>query len=144
MKRKILAVLLGGIAGSIVNMALVFVSQAVYPLPDGIDANDFEALKAYVKANGLPTGALVIVLAAHSGGSFVSGLVCGWIARSWYLGGMILGILWTCGGVAMLLMLPAPTWFAVADVVLYVPAALAGVAFGSALSGQSSPSVATH
>src|SRR5262245_44461379 len=138
MIRKILAVLLGLLAGGAFNMALVTLSHVMYPLPDGIDPNDFEAFRAHVQANGLPTGAMLMVLVAHAGGSFVSGFVCGLIAkRSWYLAAAILGILWTCGGVAMLMMLPAPTWFAVADVLLYVPGALLGVTLGGALTGRS-------
>jgi hypothetical protein len=143
MIRKILAVVIGVIAGGAFNMAMVTVSHAMFPLPPGIDPNDFEALKAHVEAHGMPTGALMIVLAAHAGGSLVSGFVCGLIAlRSWYAGAIGLGLLWTCGGVAMLMMLPAPTWFAVADLILYVPAALLGVRLGGALTSRSQPAVA--
>ena len=143
MIRNILAVLIGVVAGSAFNMAIVTVSQAMYPLPEGVDPNDFDAFRAHVEANGLPTGALILVLAAHAGGSLVSGLVCGLIAmRSWYVAAIGLGLLWTCGGIAMLMMLPAPTWFAVADVALYVPAALLGVMLGGTLTGRSSPPVA--
>jgi hypothetical protein len=135
MIRKVLAVLFGIVAGGVFNMAIVTVSNAVYPLPDGIDPNDFDAFKAHVEAHGMPTGALVMVLVAHAGGSLVSGFVCGLIAmRSWYVAGIGLGILWTCGGIAMLMILPAPTWFAVADVVLYIPAALIGVRIAGALT----------
>ena len=75
-------------------MALVTVSHAVYPLPEGIDPNDFEAFRAHVEAHGMPTGALMIVWLAHAGGSFVSGLVCGLIAmRSWYVAAAVLGII---------------------------------------------------
>ena len=145
MIRKILAVLVGLFAGGVFNMALVTVSNVMYPLPKEVDPNNFEAFRAHVQANGLPTGALMIVLAAHAGGSFVSGFVCGLIAtRPWYLAATILGILWTCGGVAMLMMLPAPTWFAVADVLLYVPAALLGVKLGGAVTGPKSLPVATQ
>lgn len=145
MIRKILAVILGGIAGSVFNMALVTVSHVMYPLPEGIDPNDFEAFRAHVEANGMPTGALMIVLVAHAGGSFVSGFVCGVIAmRPWYVAATILGILWTCGGVAMLMMLPAPAWFAVADLILYVPGALWGAKLGGALTVRNSPPIATQ
>jgi len=64
MIRKIVAVLIGVVAGSAFNMAMVSVSHAMYPLPEGID-------------------------------------------------------------------------FAVADVLLYVPAALLGVMLGGALTGRS-------
>ncbi len=60
MIRKILACLLGGIAGGAFNMALVTVSHALYPLPEGIDPNDFEAFRAHVEANGMPTGAMIM------------------------------------------------------------------------------------
>lgn len=145
MIRKILAVIIGIVAGGAFNMAMVTASQAVYPLPDGIDPNDFDAFKAHVEAHGLPSGALIMVLVAHAGGSLVSGFVCGLIAmRSWYVAAIGLGILWTCGGIAMLMMLPAPTWFAVADVVLYIPAALIGVRLGGELTGRSLPPVPTE
>lgn len=142
MTRKILAVVLGFVAGSAFNMMMVMASSAVYPLPAGIDPNDFDAVKAHVTAHGWPTGALIMVLVAHAGGSFVSGFVCGLIAmRPWYAAAIGLGILWTCGGIAMLMMLPAPTWFAVTDVALYIPAALLGVRLGGALMGGKSPPV---
>ncbi len=145
MIRKILAVLIGVVAGGVFNMAIVTFSHAVYPLPEGLDPNDFDAFRAHVEANGMPTGAVIIVLVAHAGGSFVSGFVCGLISlRSWYVAAVVLGLLWTCGGIAMLMMLPAPTWFAVAGVVLYVPAALLGVRLGGALTGGSSPPVAAE
>ena len=137
MIRKIMAVVIGIVAGGVFNMAMVTASHAVYPLPDGIDPNDFEALKAHVEVHGMPTGALIMVLVAHAGGSLVSGFVCGLIAmRSWCVAAIGLGALWTCGGIAMLMMLPAPIWFAVTDVGLYIPAALLGVRLGGALTGR--------
>lgn len=143
MVRNILALVLAVIAGSVVNMAVVNLSHTLYPLPAGVDPNDFEAFRAHVEAHGFATGALLIVLAAHSGGSFVSGLVCGLVAgRPWYLAAVILGLLWTCGGITMLMILPAPMWFAAADVILYVPAALLGVTLGGAVWDRSSPPVA--
>jgi hypothetical protein len=133
MIRSILAVVIGIVAGSAFNMAIVTASNAAYPLPEGVDRNDFEAVRAHVETHGMATGALLMVLIAHAGGSFVSGFACGLIARrSWYLAAVGMGILWTCGGVVMLILLPAPTWFAVADVVLYIPAALLGVRLGGA------------
>jgi MFS family permease len=140
MLRKILAFVLGLIAGGVANMALVSVSNAMYPPPEGIDPNDFEAFRAHIEANPMPLGALLIVLAAHAGGSFVSGFVCGAIAkRRWYLAAAILGLLWTCGGIAMLFLLPAPLWFAIADVALYIPAALLGVHLGGSFFAGGSP-----
>ena len=134
MTRKILAVIFGALLGGAFNMAMVMVSSVLYPLPEGVDPNDFEAFRAHVTAHGLPTGALLIVLWAHAGGSFVSGLACGMIAKKpWYVAAAGLGLLWMCGGIAMLFWLPAPLWFAVADLVLYVPSALVGALIGGAM-----------
>ena len=81
--------------------------------------------------------ALILVLVAHAGGSMVSGLVCGLVAmRAWKVAAVGLGLLWTCGGIAMLFMVPAPTWFAVTDILLYVPAALLGVRIGGGLTSR--------
>ena len=41
----------------------------------------------------------------------------------------------------MLMMLPAPIWFAVADVLLYVPGALLGVKLGGGFAAKWSPTV---
>ena len=107
MIRKIMAVVIGIVAGSAFNMAIVTASQAAYPLPAGIDPDDFDAFKSHVAVHGLPAGALIMVLLAHAGGSFVSGFVCGLVAmRSWYAAAIGLGLFWTCGGIAMLTMLP--------------------------------------
>lgn len=142
MIRKIVAVVIGIVSGGLFNMAIVTVSHSVYPLPEGVDPNNFDAFKAHVVAHGMPTGALIMVLVAHAGGSLVSGFVCGLIAkRAWYVAAIGMGILWTCGGIAMLMMLPAPTWFSVADIVLYVPSALLGVQLGGGLRGRSSSPV---
>ena len=64
--------------------------------------------------------------------------------RQWYLAGAILGIFWTCVGIYMLTMLPALIWFVVADILLYVPAALIGVKLGGALTGKRPDAVATQ
>ena len=131
MGRKILAVILGLVVGSIVNSAFIAVSNAIYPLPDTVDQNDMEAFSAYVAENGLPVGALLIVLLAHSGGSLASGVVCGFVAkRAWIPGAIGLGVLWTCAGILMLFLIPAPIWFAIADIALYIPAAIVGVIIG--------------
>ncbi len=75
----------------------------------------------------MATGALLIVLAAHVGGSLVSGLICGFIARRvWIAAANGMGICWTSGGRMMPSILPSPAWFAVADTLLYVLTAIVG------------------
>ena len=44
--KNILAVVGGALIGILVNSGIVSISGAVIPLPEGIDPNDFESLKA--------------------------------------------------------------------------------------------------
>jgi hypothetical protein len=144
MARNILAVVIGLFVGGAFNMGLIEVSHSVYPLPEDLDPNDFEAFRAHLEAKPMPTGALLFVLAAHSGGSLVSGFACGLIAmRSWYRAAIGLAAFWTCGGIFMLFLLPSPVWFAVTDILLYVPGALLGVKLGGTLRDRSAPPLET-
>lgn len=56
MIRKILAIVTGIVLGGGFNLAMVMASHAVYPLPEGVDPNDFSAFRTHVIAHGLPTG----------------------------------------------------------------------------------------
>lgn len=46
--RNILAVIVGIIGGALVNMAIIMISGAVIPPPDGVDTNDLESIKANI------------------------------------------------------------------------------------------------
>ena len=123
MLRKILGVVVGFVVGMIGMMALHMLSMVVYPLPDGVDVNDPESLGAYIPK--MPLGAFIMVWLAHGGGAFIASATCTAIAGSrWFVGAGILGVLFTLAGIANLLMLPHPIWFAVVDVLLYLPLAL--------------------
>lgn len=134
MLRNILAIIIGLFLGGVFNMMMITVSQVIYPYPEGVDPNNMEQVREHIEANGFPVGALLIVLIAHAGGSFVSGFLCGLISKSqWYIAAGAMGLFWTLGGVMMLFILPAPLWFGVVDVISYVPAALLGVMIGGSL-----------
>jgi hypothetical protein len=136
MLRRVIAVIAGLIAGGTFNMILVTVSQAIYPYPESVDSSDFAQVREYLETNPLPLGALMIVLVAHAGGSLVSALVCGLIVKkNWVLAAIGLGLWWTLGGVAAVFLIPAPIWFAIVDIALYVPAALLGMLVAAKIVG---------
>ena len=84
------------------------------------------------------------MLVAHGGGSFVGGAVCALIAgKKWILGATLVGAPFLLGGIYMLQMFPAPVWFAVVDVLLYVPLAIMGCVAASAWGGLSDDRDAT-
>jgi len=123
--RSVLAVVFGLILGAAVILAVQALGHQVYPIPEGLDVRDPEALKAYVAE--APVGVLLFVLAAYALGSFAGGAFAGWYARrAPATHGLIVGAVLLAGGVANLLMIPHPAWFAVACVAVFVPAAYLG------------------
>jgi hypothetical protein len=125
MIRRILAVICGVIAGSVFNMAVILLSWKIYPPPEGANLSDPETLNAYVQS--LPAPALLIVLVAHAGGALVGGLVAAAIARrSPLVLGAIVGGFFLIGGIVNVMTIPAPLWFAIVDLVLYVPCGMLG------------------
>jgi hypothetical protein len=123
--RSILAVIVGTVVGGGFNMAVIMLSQKMYPPPGGADLSDPATMTRYVES--LPVTALLLVLVAHAGGALVGGLVAALIARrSQLILGAVVGGLFLVGGAIMVTRIPAPLWFVVADLVLYVPCGMIG------------------
>ena len=129
MIRGVLAVVTGLFAGGIIVATVEFMSTQMFPLPPGLELSDTEGMKKHVES--LPPLAFVMVLGAHILGAFFGGVVCGMIfQRPFFVGGLIIGCLLMGGGIGNLYLLPHPIWFAVLDVLCYLPLALGGVWIG--------------
>ena len=127
LKRNIIAIVGGLIAGFVTVALLQSISVIMYPMPEGLSPEDPEAMGEWVKT--LPIAALLIVLASHGLGAFVAGCVSSLLrGGTWYAGAAGLGVFFLVGGIFNLLWIPHPLWFAVADLIIYVPAALIGAA----------------
>ena len=119
MKRKIFAVVLGVIAAVVVIIAIEALGHSLYPLPEGIDVADSEAMNAYVMT--LPVTALLIVMAAWIVAILVGGLLACFIARetpliySAIIGGLVL-----LGTIINLMSLPHPLWFSITSVLAII------------------------
>jgi len=119
--RDITAVLLGWIVGMVANMAFVFLSVALYPMPDGVTFNDKEGFAAYIET--LPLTAFLIILAAHLGQAFFGALVAAKISRKRpMVVAMIIGVLSLIGGYINMQSIPLPTWMWI-EMPLYLVAA---------------------
>lgn len=109
MLRNIGAVVAGLVVGSIINMALVQVNVAIFPLPEGVEMSDSAAMKAAIAA--MPAQAWILVFVAHIGQAFTGGWIAARLGASRpMLLALIVGGLSLAGGVANLLMLSAPAW----------------------------------
>jgi len=125
--RNVLAVVAGVAIGGIVNMGIITLSGLLIPPPEGVNPNDLESIKANIHLYQ-PIHYLMPWL-AHALGSFSGAFIAALLATSNKMR-IAVGIgIWTMvGGIAAAYMIPAPTWFIVADLALaYIPMAfLAG------------------
>ena len=107
--RDIIAVLVGWIVGMAANRAFVFLSVALYPMPDGVTFEDKEGFAVYVET--LPRVAFLIVLVAHLSQAFFGALVAAKISRKRpMVVAMIIGVLSLIGGYINMQSIPLPTW----------------------------------
>lgn len=135
MLRILGGLIVGLVAGSVVNMLIVILSMSMYPPPPGLDYSDTTAFQAYIAS--LPTAAFGLVFLAHAGGTFAASLVAAVIARRRFLIlGAALGAWFFFGGLYNVLVLPAPPWFEILDLVAYLPCGLAGAKLGQAFVGK--------
>lgn len=119
--RNILAVVLGLVIGSIVNGGIIQISGSIIPPPEGADLKTMEGLKASIHLF-TPINFLMPWL-AHALGTFVGALVVAFIAANNKMKFAIaIGCVFLIGGISAVIMIPAPMWFNVTDLVLaYIP-----------------------
>lgn len=124
--RNILAVIAGIIAGSALNMSLVFAGSKLIPPPAGADVTTMEGLAAAMHLFG-PEHFLFPFL-AHALGTLAGAFVALKLAanRNMVLA-VFVGFFFLAGGIVNVFMLPSPIWFTALDlIVAYIPMALLG------------------
>lgn len=121
-----IAVVLGFVAGSAVNMGLIHLGGSVIPPPPGADVTSTAGLKASMHLFGPKH--FVFPFLAHALGTLVGAFVATLFAPGGSRGpAYAVGTLFFIGGCAMVYMLPAPAWFNALDLVLaYGPPTLLG------------------
>jgi hypothetical protein len=131
MIRNILAVIAGLVVGSIVNMGLISLGHAVIELPPGTESS-MEGIAAAMPLFGPEQ--FIFPFLAHAGGTLVGTFVATLIAASHKMRiALGLGVLFLLGGIAAVIMLPAPLWYDVIDLAFaYIPMAWLGAKLGGA------------
>ena len=134
--RSLLAVVLGLLLGSAVNMALIMASGQLIPPPAGADVNTLAGLQAALPL--FEPKHFVMPFLSHALGALVGALLAGLIAagRS-AVPPFIVGGMFMAGGIANVVMLPAPLWFNTLDLlVAYLPMAWLGARLAARLQGR--------
>lgn len=121
-----LAVIIGLVIGSIVNMGIVSISGAIIPPPEGADVTTMEGLKASIHL--FQPKHFILPFVAHALGTLVGALLTAIFAASHKLKlAMVIGGFFLVGGIVNIFMLPSPIGFVVIDILgAYIPMAWLG------------------
>ena len=128
--RNILAIIVGIVIGGAVNMSLIMLGPLVIPPPAGVDVTNTQSLIASIHL--FEVRHFVFPFLAHALGTLVGALVAFLIAGSHRsIFAYTVGAVSLAGGIAASVMIPAPLWFIVLDlVVAYIPMAWIGTVIG--------------
>lgn len=119
--RNILAVIVGLVGGSIVNMTLIVISGQVIPPPEGADITTMEGLKASMHL--FEPKHFLFPFLAHALGALVGALIAALIAASQKMNlALVVSAFFLLGGIVNVAMLPSPAWFSALDLIAaYLP-----------------------
>jgi len=123
---NILAVISGLLIGSFVNMFFIKISGTFIPAPTGVDLSSEESLKAGIHL--FEAKHFIFPFVAHATGSFIGAFIAALIAKTHRkVFAFSIGAAFLLGGISMVIILPAPLWFNLIDLVLaYIPTAFIG------------------
>jgi hypothetical protein len=124
-----LAIIIGIVAGSVINASLILLFNALFGAPEGMNLLDAESVKAH--ADKLTTANFVGILLAHQLGTLAGAFVAAKIAPARKMIFSIgIGVWFLLGGIYAVTLIPAPVWFIIADLALYIPFAFIGGKLG--------------
>lgn len=124
--KGIAAVLLGAVLGGAVNMGLIIFGSGVIPAPEGVDVTRAESIAAQIHL--FEPRHFLFPFLAHALGTLAGAIIAALLAPVHPLRfALAIGVLFLAGGIANTLMIPAPAWFAVLDLIgAYLPMGYAG------------------
>ena len=136
--KNVLAVFLGWLVGSAVNMGLVQSGHHFFPIT-GTDLSDLAALAEVMPTLGPEH--FIFPFLGHALGTLAGAIIAGILAASNKMKfSLLVGFLFLLGGLAINYMLPGPIWFTVLDLVMaYLPMAWLGGRIALKLSEENNP-----
>ena len=141
MRYRFLSIGLGLFAGFLTIVLVEWIVGQMYPMPAEIDRSDIEAIEAYMR-NEAPLASFIGIWVAYLLGALTSGFAAAWFEKrgpkfelriAWITGAVLMAF-----GLMNLFMLPHPTWFWVASLLVFMPAAWLGGMLGSRLKPRAS------
>ena len=125
MKQNILSVVVGLVAAVITFIVIENINMSLYPAPKDLNFKNPEAVKSFMQNQ--PFMHWLMVLAGWFIGSFICGSLIRLISKSNNKKlPLIAGSILTLSGVLNFVLLPHPTWFIIAGMLIFIPATLIG------------------
>jgi CBS-domain-containing membrane protein len=125
MLKIIPSIFLGCVAAILSIVAVQFLSNALYPMPENLNFEDPTVIAEITK--NMPLAQFWLILFGYALGSFVGGLVA---TRMHPEGGksttIVVAIILLLLGIMNMLTIPHPTWFWFVSCSIYIPFALLG------------------
>jgi uncharacterized membrane protein YqgA involved in biofilm formation len=124
--KNILAILVGAVIGSILNMGIITLSGSIIPPPEGSDNTTMEGLIASMHL--YEPKHFIFPFLAHAIGTFVGAFLTAMMAANHQLKlAFVIGFFFLAAGIYMVASLPSPLWFSVLDLAgAYLPMAYFG------------------
>lgn len=124
-----IAVILGLIAGSLVNGGIIMTGPSLIPPPSGADVTTMEGLTASMHL--FQPKHFLMPFLAHALGTLAGAFTAAKLAASHQMKfALLIGILFLAGGITNVILLPSPLWFSILDLSLaYIPMAFLGGKF---------------
>lgn len=124
--RNILAVIAGVIIGGAVNMLIINFSGTVIAPPEGVDTTTAEGLQEGIHL--FEPKHFLMPFLAHALGTLIGAYLAALIAATHKMKfAYAIGCVFLLGGIAAVVMIPAPLWYNVTDLLLaYIPMAWLG------------------
>jgi len=125
--KNVLAVIIGIISASIVNMGLITIGPLIIPPPPGVDNTDMESLAASMHLFELKD--FIFPFLAHGIGTLAGAFAASFIAASQKMKfALVVGVFYLIMGIYVnFFMLPSPFWFTIVDLAgAYLPMAWLG------------------
>ncbi len=119
--RNVLAVIIGIVFGSVMNMGIINLQDFFIALPEGVDVTNTESLQSSMHL--FEPKHFIFPFFAHAIGTLVGAYLAARIAASHKMHFALgIGIFFLIGGISMVFIIPSPIWFAILDLSLaYIP-----------------------
>jgi len=124
--KNTLAVIIGLVIASAVNMALVMLGPLIIPMPEGVDVTSSKSIAQSMHLFKFQH--YIFPFIAHSLGTFAGAMFAAWFAASRkMLFAIIIGLAFFIGGIINITMISSPWAFNIVDIVFaYIPMAWLG------------------